>query len=117
MQVAVDDFGVGYSSLNQLTRLPASSMKIDRSFIMNLPGDASSGSITEAIIAMAKRLKLRCIAEGVENREQLDFLRTNQCEAFQGYLFSRPVMALEATAMLKAQLATDSQAAVRAVAR
>jgi diguanylate cyclase (GGDEF)-like protein/PAS domain S-box-containing protein len=106
MQVAVDDFGVGYSSLSQLKRLPASSMKIDRSFIMNVPDDASSGSITEAIIAMAKRLKLRCIAEGVETRQQLDFLRANHCEAFQGYLFSRPVTALEATAMLKAQAAT-----------
>ncbi|MEO5676850.1 MAG: EAL domain-containing protein [Usitatibacter sp.] len=103
MQVAMDDFGVGYSSLNQLTRLPASSMKIDRSFIMKVPEDASTTSITEAIIAMAKRLKLRVIAEGVENRAQLDFLRTNQCEAFQGYLFSRPITALEATAMLRAQ--------------
>ncbi|HEX7465240.1 MAG TPA: EAL domain-containing protein, partial [Usitatibacter sp.] len=105
MQVAVDDFGVGYSSLGQLKRLPASSMKIDRSFIMNVPEDSSSGSITEAIIAMAKRLKLRCIAEGVETRAQLEFLRANHCEAFQGYLFSRPVTALEATAMLKAQAA------------
>ncbi|MDQ3025492.1 MAG: EAL domain-containing protein [Pseudomonadota bacterium] len=103
MQVAMDDFGVGYSSLNQLTRLPASSMKIDRSFIMKVPEDASTTSITEAIIAMAKRLKLRVIAEGVENRAQLDFLRANHCEAFQGYLFSRPITALEATAMLRAQ--------------
>jgi EAL domain-containing protein (putative c-di-GMP-specific phosphodiesterase class I) len=90
-------------------------MKIDRSFIMNVPEDASSGSITEAIIAMSKRLKLRCIAEGVETRQQLDFLRANHCEAFQGYLFSRPVTALEATAMLKAQAAsgvTQPQSAV-----
>jgi diguanylate cyclase (GGDEF)-like protein/PAS domain S-box-containing protein len=107
MQVAVDDFGVGYSSLGQLKRMPATSMKIDRSFIMNVPDDASSGSITEAIIAMAKRLKLRCIAEGVENRAQLEFLRANHCEAFQGFLFSRPVTALEATAMLKAQASSD----------
>jgi diguanylate cyclase (GGDEF)-like protein/PAS domain S-box-containing protein len=105
MLVAVDDFGVGYSSLSQLTRLPASSMKIDRSFIMNVPHDSSSSLITEAIIAMAKRLKLRVIAEGVETRQQLDFLRANHCEAFQGFLFSRPVTALEATAMLKAQAA------------
>ena len=105
MQVAIDDFGVGYSSLGQLKRLPATSMKIDRSFIMNVPEDASSGSITEAIIAMAKRLKLRCIAEGVETRAQLEFLRANHCDSFQGYLFSRPVTALEATAMLKAQAA------------
>jgi len=112
MQVAVDDFGVGYSSLGQLTRLPASSMKIDRSFIMNVPHDVSSSLITEAIIAMAKRLKLRVIAEGVETRQQLEFLRINNCEAFQGYLFSRPVTALEATAMLRAQAnALEPQAA------
>ena len=106
MLVAVDDFGVGYSSLSQLKRLPASSMKIDRSFIMNVPEDASSGSITEAIIAMARRLKLRVIAEGVETRAQLEFLRANHCEAFQGFLFSRPITALEATAMLRAQAST-----------
>jgi diguanylate cyclase (GGDEF)-like protein len=110
MQVAVDDFGVGYSSLGQLTRLPASSMKIDRSFIMNVPQDISSGLITEAIIAMAKRLKLRVIAEGVETRQQLEFLRQNNCEAFQGFLFSRPVTALEATAMLRAQAAAIVEA-------
>jgi EAL domain-containing protein (putative c-di-GMP-specific phosphodiesterase class I) len=112
MHVAVDDFGVGYSSLNQLTRLPASSMKIDKSFIANLPADLPSGSITEAIIAMAKRLKLRVIAEGVENRAQLDFLRANHCEAFQGYYFSKPVTAAEATAMLRAQASTPAAAAV-----
>jgi diguanylate cyclase (GGDEF)-like protein/PAS domain S-box-containing protein len=112
MHVAVDDFGVGYSSLNQLTRLPASSMKIDKSFIANLPADLPSGSITEAIIAMAKRLKLRVIAEGVENRAQLDFLRANHCEAFQGYYFSKPVTAAEATAMLRAQANTPAAAAV-----
>jgi EAL domain-containing protein (putative c-di-GMP-specific phosphodiesterase class I) len=86
-------------------------MKIDRSFIMNVPEDSSSASITEAIIAMAKRLKLRCIAEGVETRAQLEFLRANHCEAFQGYLFSRPVTSLEATAMLKAQAAAIPDAA------
>jgi len=108
MRVAVDDFGVGYSSLGQLTRLPATSMKIDRSFIMNVPGDAQSSSITEAIIAMAKRLKLRCIAEGVETRAQLEFLRAAHCDAFQGFLFSRPITSLEATAMLRAQANTES---------
>ena len=111
MQVAIDDFGVGYSSLGQLKRLPATSMKIDRSFIMNVPEDASSASITEAIIAMAKRLKLRCIAEGVETRAQLEFLRANNCDSFQGYLFSRPVTSLEATAMLRAQAAANDPAA------
>src|SRR5262245_9475411 len=107
MHVAVDDFGVGYSSLGQLKRLPASSMKIDRSFISAVPDDSSSTSITEAIIAMAKRLKLRVIAEGVETRAQLEFLRANNCDSFQGFIFSKPVTALEATAMLKAQAQAD----------
>ncbi|MGZ5079882.1 MAG: putative bifunctional diguanylate cyclase/phosphodiesterase [Usitatibacter sp.] len=111
MQVSVDDFGVGYSSLGQLKRLPATSMKIDRSFIMAIPDDPQSSSITEAIIAMAKRLKLRVIAEGVETRAQLDFLRANHCDAFQGYIFSQPVTALEATAMLKAQAAGNAEPA------
>jgi diguanylate cyclase (GGDEF)-like protein/PAS domain S-box-containing protein len=109
MLVAIDDFGVGYSSLGQLKRLPASSIKIDRSFIMNVPDDVSSGSITEAIIAMAKRLKLRVIAEGVETRAQLDFLRANHCDSFQGFIFSRPVTAPEATAMLRAQAESDRE--------
>jgi diguanylate cyclase (GGDEF)-like protein/PAS domain S-box-containing protein len=116
MQVAIDDFGVGYSSLGQLKRLPASSIKIDRSFISNVPDDASSGSITEAIIAMAKRLKLRVIAEGVETRAQLDFLRANHCDSFQGFIFSRPVTALEATAMLKAQAHSDAHSGVQLAA-
>ena len=89
-------------------------MKIDRSFIANLPGDLPSGSITEAIIAMAKRLKLRVIAEGVENAAQLEFLRTNHCEAFQGYYFSRPITAPEATAMLRAQALTPTASAATA---
>jgi len=105
MRVSVDDFGVGYSSLGQLARLPANGLKIDQSFVSQAVDDPSSGSITEAIIAMARRLKLRVTAEGVETRAQLEFLRANQCDAFQGYLFSRPVTGLEATAMLRAQQA------------
>jgi diguanylate cyclase (GGDEF)-like protein/PAS domain S-box-containing protein len=103
--VAIDDFGVGYSSLAQLRRLPVSSMKIDRAFIANVPEDESSNSITEAIIAMAKRLKLHVIAEGVETQAQLEFLRANQCDSCQGYLFARPLTALEATALLRSQSA------------
>ncbi len=70
---------------------------------MHVPQDVSGGLITEAIIAVAKRLKLRVTAEGEETRQQLEFLRVNHCEAFQGYLFSKHVTAREATAMLKAQ--------------
>ena len=101
--VAIDDFGVGYSSLGQLKRLPATSLKIDSSFIANVPEDVSSGTIAEAIIAMGKSLKLRVVAEGVETRAQLDFLRSHRCDAFQGFLFSEPLVALEASAMLRAQ--------------
>ena len=83
-------------------------MKIDRSFVMQSTRCADR-LVTEAIIAMAKRLKLRVIAEGVETRAQLEFLRVNHCDAFQGFLFSKPVTALEATAMLRAQAAQGSQ--------
>ena len=103
--ISIDDFGVGYSSLGQLRRLPAQTLKIDASFISQIPDDANSCSITEAIIAMAKRLRLRTVAEGVETQAQLDFLRANGCDAFQGYLFAKPLTAVETTLMFKAQRA------------
>jgi predicted signal transduction protein with EAL and GGDEF domain len=103
MGVSIDDFGVGYSSLGQLRRLPATALKIDRSFVTNVPDDSSAASIAEAIIAMARSLGLKVVAEGVETGAQLDFLRAHQCDAFQGYLFSKPLTALEASAMLRAQ--------------
>lgn len=103
--ISIDDFGVGYSSLGQLKRLPAQTLKIDRSFISQIPEDANSCSITEAIIAMGKRLRLRVIAEGVEQVPQLEFLRANGCDAFQGYLFAKPLTTPEVTALLKSQRA------------
>jgi diguanylate cyclase (GGDEF)-like protein/PAS domain S-box-containing protein len=101
--ISIDDFGVGYSSLGQLKRLPAQTLKIDRSFISQIPEDANSVSITEAIIAMGKRLHLRVVAEGVETQAQLDFLRTNGCDAYQGYLFAKPLTSVEMSALLKTQ--------------
>ena len=103
--VSVDDFGVGYSSLGQLRRLPAQTLKIDASFISQIPEDTNSCSITEAIIAMAKRLRLRTVAEGVETAAQLEFLRANGCDAYQGYLFAKPLTTAEITAMFKTQRA------------
>ncbi len=103
--ISVDDFGVGYSSLGQLRRLPAQTLKIDGSFISQIPDDANSCSITEAIIAMAKRLHLRTVAEGVETEAQLQFLRANGCDAYQGFLFAKPLTAVEITAMFKTQRA------------
>ena len=103
--ISIDDFGVGYSSLGQLRRLPAQTLKIDASFVSQIPHDANSCSITEAIIAMAKRLHLRTVAEGVETPVQLEFLRANGCDAYQGYLFAKPLTAVEVTAMFKSQRA------------
>lgn len=104
MSVSIDDFGTGYSSLSYLRLLPVSKVKIDASFIRETPQNQDDASITSAIIAMAHSLNLRAIAEGVERKEQLEFLRSQNCDAVQGYLFSRPVPALEATLLLKAQL-------------
>lgn len=103
--ISIDDFGVGYSSLGQLKRLPVQSLKIDKSFIAQIPDDANSCSITEAIIAMGKRLNLRVVAEGVETQGQLDFLKKSACDEYQGYLFARPITASEMSAMFKARKA------------
>lgn len=101
--VSVDDFGVGYSSLGQLRRLPAQTLKIDRSFISQIPDDPNSSSITEAIIAMAKRLQLRTIAEGVETAAQHEFLRASGCDAFQGFYFAKPLTVAEMTVLLRSK--------------
>ncbi len=88
--LTLDDFGTGYSSLSYLKRFPVSHLKIDRSFVRDLPGDDDAAAIATAIIAMAHRLHIRTIAEGVETREQLQFLRDEGCDFVQGYYYSRP---------------------------
>ncbi|PZO37425.1 MAG: GGDEF domain-containing protein [Pseudanabaena frigida] len=103
MSVSIDDFGTGYSSLSYLRLLPVSKVKIDASFIRETPQNIEDSAITSAIIAMAHSLKLRAIAEGVERKEQLEFLRSHSCDGVQGYLFSRPVPAQEATLFLQSQ--------------
>ncbi|MFC3108002.1 putative bifunctional diguanylate cyclase/phosphodiesterase [Undibacterium arcticum] len=99
--LSLDDFGTGYSSLSYLKRFPIDSLKIDRSFIMGIPDDGNDCAIAGTIISIARQLKHKVIAEGVENREQLAFLRKAGCDEMQGYLFSQPVMAIEFENMLR----------------
>jgi diguanylate cyclase (GGDEF)-like protein/PAS domain S-box-containing protein len=94
--ISIDDFGIGYSSLNYLKRFPIDTVKIDKSFVRDLETDASDAAIVTAVIGIARILNLRVIAEGVENEHQLSFLQRKQCEEMQGFLFSRPLAAFEA---------------------
>lgn len=96
VKLAIDDFGTGYSSLSYLKRFPVDYVKIDQAFIRGLNEGTEDAAITRAIIAMAHSLELKVVAEGVENAEQLAFLKAHYCDEVQGYLISRPV---EASAM------------------
>ncbi|MDP2433165.1 MAG: EAL domain-containing protein [Pseudomonadota bacterium] len=102
LSLSIDDFGTGYSSLAYLKRFPIDELKIDQSFVRDIPHDPNDMEIAAAIIAMARNLNLKVMAEGVETPEQLDFLRRQGCHAYQGYLFSRPVPADEFVQLLGA---------------
>ncbi|PZD72922.1 putative signaling protein [Acaryochloris thomasi RCC1774] len=102
VRIAMDDFGTGYSSLNYLTQLPLDTLKIDRAFIQNLWSEAKELEIIHAVIALGRALDLTVIAEGIDNTEQLDLLRSLNCPIVQGYLTGRPSPANELRGVLQA---------------
>jgi EAL domain-containing protein (putative c-di-GMP-specific phosphodiesterase class I) len=98
VHLSIDDFGTGYCSMSYLQRLPIDQLKIDRSFVHDLPGEGEA--IVTAIIAMAHSLKLKVVAEGVETLRQVEFLRKAGCDNVQGFFFARPMTAAQLTALL-----------------
>ena len=101
ISIAIDDFGTGYSSLSYLQQFPINTLKIDRSFVGDIRADQSGASIVDAIVAMARGLKLDLVAEGVENRTQLKYLKEQGCEEVQGFIFSPAVPSAELVALLE----------------
>lgn len=95
LRLSIDDFGTGYSSLSYLKRLPVDKLKIDRSFIRDIPADAGDMELASTIIALGHNLGLTVLAEGVETQAQLEVLRERGCDAYQGYLYSEPLTAAE----------------------
>jgi len=103
IRFSIDDFGTGYSSLAYLKRLPLYELKIDKSFVQDTPGDPNGTAIVQSILSMASHLRLRVVAEGVETKEQAEFLIANGCASMQGFLFARP-MPLDKWLMLQKQI-------------
>jgi diguanylate cyclase (GGDEF)-like protein len=114
IRIAVDDFGTGYSSLATLQRFPLDTVKIDRSFIGDLVGPAEDSGLADAIISMGKSLSLTVIVQGVETKEQADFLRAHACDELQGFYFNRPLPANQFAQLMRAQTANITYVGTRA---
>jgi EAL domain-containing protein (putative c-di-GMP-specific phosphodiesterase class I) len=100
VEFSLDDFGTGYSSFSLLQKLPVATLKIDKSFVAGIPGNTDDEEIVRAMISLAHNLNKQVIAEGVENREQLEFLIRHECDQVQGYFFSRPICEEQFLALL-----------------
>lgn len=98
--LSIDDFGTGYSAFSYLSELPVNELKIDKSFIMNLPDKVKSCNIVSTILFLARNLGLKTVAEGIETESQLDYLKKEQCDQYQGYLFSKPLSSAEVCGFL-----------------
>lgn len=101
VKIAIDDFGVGYSSLSYLSEFPVNTLKIDKSFVGKISNNESGRAIVKSIIELAHNLKLDIVAEGVENDEQYEFLKKHRCDALQGFLFSKPIEENELISYIK----------------
>jgi diguanylate cyclase (GGDEF)-like protein len=113
VRLAIDDFGTGYSSLSNLKKFPINTIKVDRSFIRDIPGNPEDVGITDAIIAMGRTLSLTVVAEGVETKEQAEFLRQHACDEFQGFYFSKAVQPAEFAKLVRAQEIPDAREALQ----
>jgi EAL domain-containing protein (putative c-di-GMP-specific phosphodiesterase class I) len=91
IRLAIDDFGTGYSSLSYLKKFPVNMLKIDQSFVADIAIDQDDAAIVDSIIAMSHRLNLKVIAEGIEHKNQLDFLRQHECDIGQGFYYAKPM--------------------------
>lgn len=111
VRLSIDDFGTGFSSLNHLKRFPIHTLKVDQSFVRDITTDPDDRAIVQAIIQMARALRLTTVAEGVETDEQAEFLHAHGCEAAQGYRFCRPLPAADVLQWMLAQQVADSQSA------
>jgi diguanylate cyclase (GGDEF)-like protein len=113
VQVAIDDFGTGYSSLSYLRKFPIDTLKIDQSFVRQIANADGDAAIVTAVIGMARSLKLRVVAEGVETLEELEFLHGHHCEEAQGYYFSRPMPAEQFAKLLHTGISPEARTALR----
>ena len=113
MRLSIDDFGTGYSSLSYLKRFPVDIIKIDRSFVRDVPQDADDAAIISAIIALAHSLRLEVVAEGVETEAQLQFLKGRECDLLQGFYLSPAVPADQFAELVRRHIDTPTTVAAR----